>query len=298
LAPLEGANRLTGLVEKKKKPDGDANGENLIKPLATTPDGTPLLLAHVWNGSRVMAFGADTTYQWYLNGQQDAHQRFWRQLILYLSGKKTGDEPVWVNIDQGGKRHFGSKDDIPLRFGARDKDQKPRPHLYFHVRILGPPSKKKPQDRFSRELEVGGGKDGIAEYAIKLDPFPISGEYWIRVDAYADKEAFRIKDGSKSVGGAWERFLIQSPDVEMSNTTPDPDTLKMISRNTGGTFIKKPQDLKAFLERLAVPEDRLQGTRPISLWDTWPLPHIPGLLLLFVLLLTTEWFIRKRRGLV
>ena len=80
--------------------------------------------------------------------------------------------------------------------------------------------------------------------------------------------------------------------------------MQSIAEQSGGTFVGKPQDFKDFIDRLAVPTDELFGTEPISLWDTWPRlgddgdQYIPGLLLLFILLMSIEWFVRKRKGLV
>lgn len=289
LAPLEAANRL-----RKKGADGNSE-ENLIEVLAATPDGKPLLLSHVWNGARVMAFGGDTTYQWYLNGHQAVHQRFWRQIILYLSGKDEGNEPVWVQIQNGGQRSFGVEDTIPLQFGARNEKGEPlKETLNYDVQVM----------RFisdttdpvtERKLQLSGKLErNSREIAAMKSP----GEYWVRVTA-------RKNDPQKTiVGTAWERFLIQSVDLELDNPAADPDLLKEIARATGGTFVDNPEQFGDFLKRLTVPGDELTGTDTVTLWDTWPHfghnndHYLPGLLLLFVLLISFEWFWRKRRGLV
>lgn len=289
LAPLEGANRL-----RKKRIDNNRD-ENQIEVLATTPDGTPLLLSHVWSGARVMAFGADTTWQWYTMGQRTAHQRFWRQMILFLAGKEEGTEPVWVKIENGGRRDFGIEDGIPIRFGSRDQKGNPVADLNYDIEITGPPLPDDPEKRVNKRVTIAGGKE-VNERELK--PFKVPGEYWIRVTA-------RKNDANKTiVGNAWERFLVESIDLELDNPAPDPDLLKEIARATGGTFIAKPAEFNDFLQRLAVPDDKLEGTDPVTLWDTWPHldaegdRYVPGLLILFVTLMSLEWFIRKRRGLV
>eukprot|EP00913_Durusdinium_trenchii_P019521 g18351.t1 len=288
LAPLEGANRL------RKKRTGNNRDENLIEVLATTPDGTPLLLSHVWSGARVMAFGADTTWQWYTHGQQVAHQRFWQQVILFLAGKDEGTEPVFVEIDNAGRRDFGIADSVPIKFGSRDEKGNLVAGLNYEIHITGPPIPGEDGKRVDEKITVAGGKLNNKRL---LKPNKIPGEYWIQVTA-------RKNDDKKSiVGTAWERFLVESTDLELDNPAPDPDLLKEIARVTGGTFVPKPDEFNDFLKRLAVPENKLEGTDPVTLWDTWPHldsegdRYIPGLLVLFVAFMSLEWFIRKRRGL-
>lgn len=311
---LEGANRL----QKKT-----ARGADLVEVLARTPDGSPLLLTHTWSGkpapgaarparpARVMAFGADTTYLWYLGGFQDAYQRFWRQAILYLAQKEEDEQPVWVKIEQGGRRHFSPAEGVPIRFGARDKEGKSVDNLSYRIRVIGPAAKDDPRKQYNDLIKTQGGA-GANNYELrgrgwgsgprgKWSP----GEYWIKVTAGrpAGKRAGE-DDGLNVYGTAWERFIVESTDLELDDPAADRKLLESIARQTGGTFVSQPQDFKDFLERLATPQDALEGTERITLWDTWPRldkkgdRYIPGLLLLFVVLLSVEWFLRKRKGLV
>lgn len=296
LSPMEGANNLA-----RKKTAGGA-GEDLIEVLATTQTGAPLLLAQEAGGkgkggkarlARVMAFGADTTYQWYLGGHQKAHQRFWRQMIFYLAQKDEQDQPVWVNIERAGKRDFGRQDAIPIRFGARDDRGNAVGGLDYEIEVIGPPKRDDPLTRHGYKFTVGGGPDDNVR---ELKPNDVPGEYWIRVTG-------KKKDGTP-FGTGWERFIVDSTDVELDNPAADRKLMQSIAEQSGGTHVARPNEFAAFLGRLkaqgegAIREDR------ITLWDTWPRfgdddeHYVPGLLLLFVAVMTLEWFLRKRKGLV
>ena len=80
--------------------------------------------------------------------------------------------------------------------------------------------------------------------------------------------------------------------------------MQSIAEQSGGTYVSRPQDFAAFVDRLSVPGDEMIGMERITLWDTWPRldedgnRYIPGLLLLFVAVMSVEWFLRKRKGLV
>ena len=304
LPTLHHANKL----KKKLNPDG--SDQNLVETFAVA-DGNksvPLLITNETGGkrkpgnkgnkqqgrlARVMAFAADTTYLWYLGGHQAAHQRFWRQIILYLAQTDEEDRPVWVRIDEAGKRVFSPRDSIPILFGARDENGDPVNDLEYQIEVLGPPKKDGPNDRHRYQFKTSGG---TGENARKLKANAVPGEYWIRVTG-------RKKDG-KLFGSGWDRFLVKSTDLELDNPAVDRKLLESIAEQSGGTFVSKPQGFAAFAKRLAIPRDELIGIDRVTLWDTWPRfdedgdSYIPGLLLLFVALMSVEWFLRKRKGLV
>ena len=92
---------------------------------------------------------------------------------------------------------------------------------------------------------------------------------------------------------AMTRFIVDARDLELDNPAADPDLMAEIATITGAVPLPAEQ-FGPFLTELLEQGISTEITRQtqINLWDNWPL------LLMFVLLLTTEWFVRKRRGLV
>lgn len=74
LPPLEGADKFEHL-----KPTAQI--------LAESATGQPLLVASE-AGGRVMAFAGDSTWHWWMEGHEAAHERFWRQVILLALAKR------------------------------------------------------------------------------------------------------------------------------------------------------------------------------------------------------------------
>ena len=74
LPPLRGANQFLKL----------APGAVV---LADAGENRPLLVAQNYGAGRVMAFGGDTTWQWWMRGFEAAHKRFWRQIVLWLAAR-------------------------------------------------------------------------------------------------------------------------------------------------------------------------------------------------------------------
>lgn len=258
LPALHGANRL------KAKHD-------LVRVWATTEDKQPLLLATEVDKSRVVAFGADTTYRWCLDGRSEQHQRFWRQMILWLAKKdEDTDQPVWVRVDP---RNYTPGATANLTFGARTADGARLKDAEFEIEVTRPDGKiEKPIPRQSND-------ENTAEFANTADP----GDYWVRVT---------VRRKGEFISSAYTRFIVDARDLELDYPSADYDFLKELSAMSGGSSIK-PEELGSQFERLKQNKfSVLTRYQVIPLWDNWVL------LLIFVGLMSVEWYLRKKQGLV
>uniref|UniRef100_A0A7C4LMF8 Putative glutamine amidotransferase domain-containing protein n=1 Tax=Schlesneria paludicola TaxID=360056 RepID=A0A7C4LMF8_9PLAN len=258
LAPLVGATRLVPKHE-------------LVEVWAQTRDGSPLLLAAEVGKARVVAFGGDTTYQWVLHGQGEEHQRFWRQMILWLARKEAdAGQEVWVRVDP---RNYAPGATVSLECGARDPLGRPLNGATFRIDVTGPDGKTvSPTPR-----ETPGG--AAADFTQTVLP----GDYWVRVSA--------TKNGQVLGLGAVTRFIVDQRDLELDQPNADYDLLRKIAEITGGQLLQS-ENLAGFLQRLAnLEREDLSRVTVISLWDN------PWVLLLFVGLLTAEWAFRRKWGL-
>lgn len=259
---------LGGAVKLEEKSD-------FIEVLAMTPDQIPipLLFASPGGGSRVVAFAADDTYRWHIHGFGEVHQRFWQQLILWLARKEFDtDAPVWLRVDP---RNFAPGAIVPLTFGARDAEKRPLADAEFEIDVLTPDGERQ------NVTVLRGGAEGLAEFTETRQP----GDYWATVTATHQ---------GNSVGlPAMSRFIVDERDLELDNPAADPDLMAEIAEITGASAIPS-EELGAFLQELLDAGIATEITRQsqVNLWDNWPA------LLLFVVLMTIEWILRKRRGLV
>ena len=260
LPPLKGATRL--------KPVND-----LLEPWATTPDGIPLLFATTIQRSRVAAFAGDTTYLWWTVGDKaDLHQRFWRQLILWLAKKEADtDQPVWVKV---APRNHAPGATVSMTFGARGADGLPIDDAEFQVEVTRPDGQKSSVTP----------RKAAGENSADFDKTTLPGDHWIRVSARRNGQPIGTFDAST-------RFIVDARDLELDYPSADYDFLKQLSSITGGLSLK-PEEVDGLLERLKESKTNLTRVQSITLWDNW------GLLLLFVGLMSIEWFVRKKRGLV
>jgi uncharacterized membrane protein len=260
LPPLRGANHLRAT-------------NRFVDILATAAGtGEDLLFARELGRARIMAFAGDTTFLWYTHGYQAEHQRFWEQMLLWLAHQENqSDQPVWVAVDP---RNISPGAKAPLRFGAQDAQKQPVEGVTFAVEVLTPKGEKRPV------TPQRANKEWFADYGGTSEP----GDYWVTVNATKDGKVF---------GTASTRFIVDARDLELDNPAADLDLMNELASSTGAAVIQ-PEAFGDFLDRLlseGLAAELLKHTT-ITLWDGWPL------LIVFTLLMSTEWYLRKRRGLV
>lgn len=263
LPPLRGAN----VFHPKKG--------TVAQVLAESKNQMPLLIGQSIGTGRVLVFAGDTTWQWAM--QEDwaveAHQRFWRQVIFWLTRMENdGESPAWINVEP---RDLTPGAPAELTFGLRNSDGLPVGGADYKVSV------KRPNGEFEEVVVRAENDYGAGEYINTSEP----GDYWATVEAAAD---------GVTPSSASTRFLVSQRDPELDNPAADPALMREIAHVSGGDYL----DADAMIARLedwvssGMPSLELKRSRRMTLWDNWIS------LLLFVLLLTAEWAIRKKRGLV
>ena len=264
LPPFVGANRFQDIKD---------NAGVLLE----SSDGVELLVA-ARVGGRVLAMAADTSYLWWTHGFQDEHRRFWRQVILWLAFKDSmsGDN-VRIDLPQ---RRF--QPNSAIRFTAEANTQSNQQILdaRFTGNLVDPDGQRSP-------ITVVSGSQSQIDRRLLEKP----GIYTIEVGA--------TRDGQE-IGQAAAEFVIFDNDKEQANPAADPDQLNRLAERTadyGGRMVE-PDGLSAVLDELVEMSPKMQVEVPLKwqLGDTWWDALI--FVLLFAGLLTWEWWLRKKWGMV
>ena len=266
LPPLLGANRFGGV-----KSDG------LV--LAEGPRNEPLLVASEYGLGRVLSFAGDSTWQWVLAGKRREHKRFWRQMILWLARKdEVARKDVWIDLPL---RRFNPEASVDFTTGANSDDGEVIEDATFKAIVTGPDSKT------TTVRLAEDAKSMIGSFAGTKQP----GEYVLRVTA---------QQAGQEIGSATVRFQVVDEDIELSDPAADLAQLENLSEMTaeaGGRRLPA-EELTKLLEELRDSPPKLEveyekqwqlGKRATDNWF---------ILLTLVSLLTAEWFLRKRWGLV
>jgi hypothetical protein len=259
LPPLVGANKFF-----KLKPGAIV--------LADDGEGRPLLVAQGYGAGRAMAFAGDSTWRWWMRGYENAHKRFWRQVVLWLARKDDSLQGnVWIKLPQ---RRLGPGQRLAFTTGAQSPTGEPVYDAALEARVVLPDGSGRPL-RLLRHADHWSGTFRDTQSA---------GDYAIEVT---------VRREGQVLGTARSRFLVFEQDLELDGASADPAVMESLAAMTGGESVP-PEQLPELLQRLAEATEELEERTETkrTFWDTWPF------LLVLVGLLGVEWFLRKRWGLV
>jgi len=204
--------------------------------------------------------------------------------VLWLAHQEKAEGNVWVKPDvrrlaAGGRLGFGA--------GVRGKGGLDLKDARFDAKVIGPDGSEVP-------VQTVRDKDEDRGTFWKTD---VPGEYRLVVQGSA-----KDTDGQAVSGQASARFLVSQDDAEMTRRAADHEFLKRLAAAGGGKFHPgTEEDLARYLREL--PSQPLAGMRPkANLWPDWRRsslsPFPPAFLLVFVALVSLEWFCRRRWGMV
>jgi uncharacterized membrane protein len=267
LPPLAWANKFAGV---KQAPG--------VGVLLETADQKPLLVSGEFGRGRVLAFAGESTYLWPLHDFEKEHKRFWRQVILWLVRRDDlNRDDVWIKLDQ---RRFNPGSRVVVTAGARTASGDPITDATLDTHVVLPGGRREP-------LRLALDKDQWKGTLTVEEP----GDYLLETKARAPS--------GRELGTARAEFLVFDRDVELSNPAADPDLMASLAawtKEEGGRAVP-PEELPALLKELADrPPDyeerqtrwKLAGTAA----DAWIF------FLAFTALLSVEWWLRKKWGLV
>ncbi len=248
-----------------------------IRVLLESPAGDPLLVSGEYGRGRVLAFAGESTYRWPMHGFEQEHKRFWRQIVLWLvSRDDLNRDDVWIKLDQ---RRFNPGSRVQITAGARSSTGDPITTATLDTQLIFPGGSKQPV-RLSLD-----GEQYVGSVEVKTP-----GDYAVELTATQD---------NRKLGSARAEFLVFDRDIELSNPAADPDQMAALAAWTkaeGGRALP-PEQLSEQIEEIRnrPKEYEVRQTK-------WQLASTPGDAWLFfgllIGLLGTDWFLRKRWGLV
>jgi uncharacterized membrane protein len=288
LAPLDGGSRL-------------GRPQRTASILAESPEKDVLLAVAEFGAGRTAALAVDTTWRWIRPGParrpdpnqpealsegSEAHLRFWRQMILWLA--KQEDTGKNLRIELGQRRlTTGKEQNIAVQArkitpgGTKDQIE-PIAGAQFQVTVIRP-------NKAVETIEVTPDNDGEARSR---------GIYW-KTDEPGEYEVVATaRYQNQDLGEARSRFMAVRDDSELVNRSANHAVLEQIAAATGGTH-RLHGGFRDLLEDLARQSARDQVE--ITPVPNWREPHDwlqGGLVLVFVLLITIEWLLRRAWGLV
>jgi hypothetical protein len=231
---------------------------------------TPLISFQYVGAGRVLFHAVDSTWRWRLGAGDLYFGRYWLQTIRFLArGKLTSGQGAELTAD---RREYLRGEPVTLR--ARFFDTSIAPPTEELTVLLSAEGQPRERKMLRRRLAADGVFEGV------FTDFK-SGQY----------EAVIIDVKSPGETPA-TRFSVVAPPGEMARTQMDSAALASAAETTRGKFytIASADRLLADLpEGRRVPVENLP---PTPIWNQW------WLVASFVACITSEWILRKRKGML
>jgi hypothetical protein len=241
-------------------------------PTLSGADGKLPIFVYQFVGAGKSMFNAvDDTWRWRFRVGDKYFGRFWIQTIRFLARSKLlGQKQAEVQTD---RRRYQRNQPIQVRVRF------PNPALAPTTGEVTVQVERKGQGPRKLTLKQAPGTRNLFEGAL---PQAAEGEYEIRLlpppvlEGALPTAAFRVDPPA----GERERIQMNEPELTRAATV------------SGGKFYT-PETAGTLLADLPKPQKvPLDTDPPIPLWNTWPV------LVLFLLVVTAEWVLRKRKQMV
>jgi hypothetical protein len=257
------------LEAPRKKPAALVLAEHPTKGGA---DGKLPIIVYQFVGAGKSMFNAvDDTWRWRFRVGDRYFGRFWIQTIRFLARSKlVGQKQAEVQTD---RRRYQRNQPVQVRVRF------PNPGLAPTTGEVSVQVERKGQGSRKLTLKQAPGTRNLFEGAL---PQASEGDYEIRLlpppvlEGALPTASFRVDPPA----GELERIQMNEPELNRAATS------------SGGKFYT-PETVSTLLTDLPKPQKvPLDTDPPIPLWNTWPV------LVLFLLVVTAEWVLRKRKQMV
>jgi uncharacterized membrane protein len=244
-----------------------------------TPEGRklPLLITENFGRGRTAIMATGGSWRWQMSSPlgDTAHDLFWQQLLRWLvsdtPGHVAASVPAQMLLDNGA---------VTLTADVRDQQYNPAPDARVEAHILGPSG-------VSALVEMTPVPDNPGRFQAAWSA-PKSGAYLTEVTAQrADSSTRTVKELGRDV------LTFQRMDgvAENFHTEQNRGLLEHLAAQTGGQYWK-PADLGKLASGIPFSEAGVTTRETKDLWD------LPLIFLVLLLLRFSEWWLRRKWGIV
>jgi hypothetical protein len=237
-------------------------------------DGRPLpvFVTQYVGAGKVLFHATDDTWRWRYRVGDVLFARYWVQAVRYLSRSKLlgKDQAVELSAD---RREYHRGDPVRLRVRFIDERQAP------------------PQDD---AVTVVLEREGQKNQRIKLDRNPTSRGVFEGALADLVDGRYHVWVASPSVApqAPSADFIVSAPPGELERVQMDADELNRAAAETRGRFYRISEVDRLLGDLPPGHQVPIETLPPVALWNKW------WVLAAFVGLITTEWILRKRKGML
>lgn len=264
LAPL---NQFSGFIAAKEAPG--------VRVLLETSESRPILVIGQYGKGRVAVFTEGSTWKWWRSGAESVHQRFWRQLLLWVSMRReVNDSVAKIELE---RRRFNLGDTIDWSVIA--------------------PAGAKPATIEVNNLDSGvvASLEGNLVLNTGTDLTRTTGHF-VALNPGVCRVLVRDEFGNSICS---EFFLVGATESELEATNPGHPLMRRLANETStcGGEVYMPGQIEHLIRKIVKlhKDSVLYETKLYSFSND---PAISWLILAsFVFALAGDWFFRRRLGL-
>jgi uncharacterized membrane protein len=231
----------------------------------------PLLVTQSYGRGKTAVLATSGTWRWQMNSplNDPSHDLFWQQLLRWLAkdspGQVTATMPQQTLMDEG---------HVQMTVVARDQEFTPAADAHVSAHVIGP-------DDLSAMVDLTPVPNTPGTYAMDWTAEK-PGSYVAEVTA--DR-------GSDELGKDVVSFRREDGVAETFHTQQNHELLEKLSDETGGRYWEQSQ-----LDRL--PKEISYSEAGISVRDTKQLWDMPAVFLALLGLMSADWLLRRKWGVV
>ena len=251
-------------------------GATVLANMITPEDRKlPLLITQNFGRGRSAIMATGGSWRWQMSSPlgDTAHDLFWQQLLRWVvtdtPGRVAASIPAQMLLDNG---------DVALTAEVRDQQYNPAPDARVEAHILGPSGtsavvEMTPVAGHPGQFQAGWTASKTGSYLTEITAQ--------RSDAGAVKELGRDVLTFQRMDGIAENF----------HTEQNRELLEHLAAETGGQYWR-PGDLGKLVSRIPFSEAGVTMRETRDLWN------LPLVFLVLVLLRFSEWWLRRKWGIV
>ncbi|MHC4742539.1 MAG: PA14 domain-containing protein [Planctomycetota bacterium] len=234
---------------------------------------TPAIAFRRFGAGKVLFTAFDETWRWRYRVADEYHQRYWNQVSNLIMATPFAVSDRFVSIDAGSLQYTPGQS-IQIRARIRDTEGRPVSKAVAKANIFLDGKK-------IASVPLEHDKDS-GEFRGRTAPLMI-GDYEVRIEVMGYPESQML---------AKAQFYVEPPRAgELAQLVADEQILKQMALNSGGDFFRE-ENASALSDRLRLLSEGKIMQSDTALWQSY---------LWFaavVLLLTIEWILRKRAGML
>jgi hypothetical protein len=237
-------------------------------------ESRPFMVTRSFGAGRILYLASDESWRWRYKAADTYHQRIWNQLAEFAMPRPFAVSDEFVSLDTG-----------PVSYDTGDE-------VDIRIRLLGLDGR--PQSRSTVDAVIH--RDGRVVSTVTLDvDSAVPGIYRGRTGELPEGDyevSVRASGYQQSVLKARTRFVVLPPESgEMEHTDANETLLRQLATASGGVFLREEQigQLPELLSPMS--HGRIVESDSLIWQSYWWFATI-------VILLTLEWILRKRAGLL